>query len=662
MRQEPPGVEKSPNKRDQRSSQSRFDNCDPFREKAAQEAAAEVCDRFHDDEKREADSEREDSEKTKDCAQEELHDEENTDAEQYPFPMEKCPRHALMVVGRNLLVNREGPAARGLRDSVGDGILRRPKMNAILPLVPIPVRIDLGEGSFPIASALDLVAVDTAREAAEYLSRMLERGAGIAARCIFLESSALRTGDAAVDKAEAITRVRFVPLESLGTETDSCEGAYRLRIDRGEILIEAGSAAGYFWATQTLRQLLPPEVERVEQERPSRLEGAIPCVLPAMQIEDRPRFRWRGLHFDVSRHFFPVDFVKRLIDVLALYKMNTFHWHLTDDQGWRIEIKRYPELTEVGAWRRERDGSRQGGFYTQQEIRAIVAYAAERQVRIIPEIEMPGHARSAIAAYPWLSCSKQLLDVWNQWGISKELLCPGREETFELIEGVLDEVAELFPGELVHIGGDECPKDRWKVCPDCQARIREEGLADEEELQAYFVRRIQGHLSRLGKKIAGWDEIVEGELAPGATVMSWRGVDGGVAAVRAGHSAVMSPTSHCYFDYRQSTNRGELGPTHFDPPVTTLRKVYSFDPVPEELSDEEARHIIGSQANVWTEDIDTCARAGYMIFPRLCALAEVLWSRSESRSWASFKGRLVSNVKRLDALSVEYCRIIESIE
>ena len=520
-----------------------------------------------------------------------------------------------------------------------------------ISIVPVPAESVVGENTYVLASSLDIVASEPARAAATYLGGLLERGIGASIRYIFPESPEVEIGPAPDAESSAIRRILFGPLDGAGEI-----GAYRLEIGPSEIRIEGAGAAGHFWATQTLRQLLPPEVEVGVGD------DAFPITLPEVRVADRPRFGWRGLHFDASRHFFPVSFIKLLIDAMALHKLDRFHWHLTDDQGWRIEIKRYPELSGVGAWRRERDGSRYGGYYTQEEIREVVAYAGERQVTIVPEIEMPGHARAAIAAYPWLSCTKEALEVWNHGGISKDLFCAGREETFELLEGVLEEVADLFPGELIHIGGDECPKDRWKACPDCQARIRDEGLADEEALQGYFVRRVQAYLLRLGKRIVGWDEILDGGLAPGATVMSWRGVEGGLRAARAGHRAVMSPIGFCYFDYRQSANPGELGPTHFDPPVTTLRTVYSYEPVPEELSAEEGYNVLGAQGNVWTEDIDTPERAGYMIFPRLCALAEVLWSPAERRDWESFKRRLTDTMKRFEHLSLSYCRILESLE
>ncbi|HUX20712.1 MAG TPA: beta-N-acetylhexosaminidase [Spirochaetia bacterium] len=529
-------------------------------------------------------------------------------------------------------------------------------MDEQLNLIPYPRKVSLLGGSLHLADEIDVVAVAPARAAADYLGKLLERGAGLRPRYVFPESPGLDIGRAVPGETGDIARISFAPF-SAGTEPELQGGgeAYRLTVDSGEISVEASGPEGYFWATQTIRQLLPSSIEIGG----AKSDG---CSLPRLEILDWPEFSWRGLHLDVSRHFFPVAFIKGLIDVLCLYKINLFHWHLTDDQGWRIEIKRYPELVETGSWRRGSDGVRQGGYYSQDEIRDVVAYASQRQVTIIPEIEMPGHARAAIAAFPWLSCTKDPIEVWNHGGISKDLFCAGREETFEFIQNVLDEIVDLFPSDTIHIGGDECPKERWKSCPECQARIRQEDLGDEAGLQGYFVRRVQAYLARLGRKIVGWDEIVEGDLAPGATVMSWRGLEGGISAAAAGHRAVMSPTSHCYFDYRQSANPGELGPTHFHPPVTTLRKVYSFDPIPDGLDEGLKGYIVGSQGNVWTEDIDTPERAGYMIFPRLCALAEVLWSPAQARNWEAFKVRLASSIRRLDVLSVTYCMVVESLD
>ena len=420
------------------------------------------------------------------------------------------------------------------------------------------------------------------------------------------------------------------------------EGSLRIA---GSAAIEASAPAGFFWAVQTVRQLMPP----AEGEAPpGRIE------LPCLEITDWPRFPWRGLHLDVARHFFPVSFITKLLDLLALHKLNRFHWHLTDDQGWRLAIKRYPRLTEVGAWR-EDGGGRYGGFYSREEVREVVHYAAERSIEVVPEIEMPGHARAALSAYPELSCRKEPLSVWTEWGICPDVFCPGSEEVFRFIEHVLGEVAELFPFELIHIGGDECPKERWKSCPACQARIRTEGLAGERELQSYFIRRIEGFARGLDRRIMGWDEILEGGFAPRAAVMSWRGVEGGIVAARAHHPAVMTPIAYCYLDYRQAPDPGEAGRSGSDLPAITLKQVYDYEPIPAELSADEARFILGSQANLWTEYVETPEAAEHLIFPRLCALSEVVWSAA-GRSFRSFEERLPTHLRRLERLGASYRR------
>ncbi len=373
--------------------------------------------------------------------------------------------------------------------------------------------------------------------------------------------------------------------------------------------------------------------------------------LPQIHIVDKPRFRWRGVHLDSSRHFFPKEWVKKLIDLAAYYKLNTFHWHLTDDQGWRLEVKKYPRLTEVGAWRREtmEDGEPYGGFYTQEDIKEVVDYARRRFITIVPEIEMPGHSLAALAAYPELSCTGGPFKVGTEWGVMNDVFCAGSEETFTFLENVLAEVSELFPGEFIHIGGDEVPKLRWKNCVRCQARIKAEGLKDESELQSYFIKRVEAFLHSRGRRLIGWDEILEGGLAPRATVMSWRGVAGGIEAARSGHDVVMSPTSHCYFDYYQGRVEEPKAIGGFLP----IDKVYSFEPIPPGLKPEEAAHILGAQANLWTEYIATPEHAEYMLFPRLWALAEVVWSLKE-KNWADFENRLRAHYDRLALRGVNY--------
>ncbi len=434
-----------------------------------------------------------------------------------------------------------------------------------------------------------------------------------------------------------------VPAHSLllatrGVPRECREEGYELTVTPEGAILRANTLQGFFYGSQTLRQLLTCETN------PSN-------SLRGVHIVDTPRYTWRGMHLDVGRHFMPLAFVKRYIDLLAMHKFNIFHWHLTEDQGWRIEIKKYPKLTEVAAWR-NKDGHRYGGFYTQDEIREIVAYAQERHITIVPEIEMPGHALAAIAAYPEFSCTGGPFEVTNTWGVHKDVYCAGNDETFVFLENVLTEVAGLFPGPFLHIGGDECPKDRWKACAKCQSRIKSESLADEDELQSYFIKRIAKILAKFDKRLVGWDEILEGGLAPSATVMSWRGTKGGIRAAGMGHDVIMCPTSHCYFDYRQSDATEEHGASWA--PHTTLEKVYSFEPTPNELGQKEAEHVLGAQGNCWTERMPTTAWVEYMVYPRACALSEVVWSPKQQRDWGDFRERLRVHLKRLDALNVNY--------
>lgn len=440
--------------------------------------------------------------------------------------------------------------------------------------------------------------------------------------------------------------------------------AYRLQVDANKIVITASAPAGAFYAFQTLRQLLPPDFESGIHSG-NVFKSQVPCV----RIDDAPRFPYRGMHLDVGRHFFPVDFIKKYIDVLAMHKFNRFHWHLTEDQGWRIEIKQYPKLQEVAAWRKETlighysdqphrfDGQRYGGFYTQDEIREVVRYAAERHITIVPEIELPGHSLAALSAYPELACTPGPFEAATKWGVFEDVYCP-KEETFTFLENVLTEVMELFPGEYIHIGGDECPKDRWKTCPSCQALIQKEGLKDEHGLQSYFIRRIERFLNSKGRQIIGWDEILEGGLAPNATVMSWRGIEGGIAAARQGHKVIMTPTSHCYLDYYQTNNPNEpLAIGGFLP----LEKVYSYDPVPEELTPQEAQYILGAQGNVWTEYMRTSEQVEYMAFPRALAIAELTWTPKVKKNFDDFSARLARHFPRLDNYGLNYSRALFSI-
>ncbi len=437
------------------------------------------------------------------------------------------------------------------------------------------------------------------------------------------------------------------------------DGAYRLIISPQKIEIHAPNARGLFYGIQTVRQLLPAAIE--SRDSVSGQEWSVPCVI----INDAPRFRYRGMHLDVSRHFFPVKFIKKYIDLIAFNKMNYFHWHLTDDQGWRIEIKKYPKLTQVGAYRKETqvghggvkpyiyDGQPYGGYYTQDQIRDIVAYAQKRFVTIIPEIEMPGHSSAALAAYPYLGCTGGPYQVATRWGIFKDVYCAGKESTFKFLEDVLSEVVDLFPGKYIHIGGDECPKDRWKTCPKCQARIKAEGLKDEHELQSYFIQRIEKFLLSKHRYIIGWDEILEGGLAPQATVMSWRGEKGGIAAAQMHHDVIMTPGPYCYFDHYQADPQTQpLAIGGFLP----MKKVYSYDPVPKELSPDEKKYILGAQGNVWSEYLLNSKYVEYMAYPRACALAEVVWTPKEEKDWADFLSRMQGVYKHLEAMNVNYFR------
>jgi len=408
---------------------------------------------------------------------------------------------------------------------------------------------------------------------------------------------------------------------------------YELTIDKNTVLIEAMDETGLFYGLQTIIQLLPSEIDK--RTETSNIEWTV----PALEISDNPRFAWRGMLLDCCRHFMDKDFIKRYIDLLAYHKMNRLHWHLTEDQGWRIEIERYPELTDHGSWRKEDDGSVYGGFYTQEDIKEIVAYAKSRMVEIIPEIELPGHSLAAISTYPHLSCTGESLDVTSRWGVHKDIYCAGKESTFEFLENVLDEVIELFPSEYIHIGGDEAPKFRWEQCNACQKRISDEGLKDEHELQSYFITRIEKYLNSKGKKIIGWDEILEGGLAPSATVQAWRGFEGAIEAAELGHDAIVSPTSHAYFDYKIET--------------TDLKQVYSFEPIPAGLDSALHHHILGGECNMWTErapqeEIDD------RMFPRLLAMSEVLWSAESDRDFSDFHGRVQQHYQRLEYLGVNY--------
>ena len=505
-------------------------------------------------------------------------------------------------------------------------------------IIPIPNSQTINQGYFLLDGSVGLSYDDTFKVSGDFLRKYLEEG-----RTIKLTGS---------------NDIEF----KLDDTIENPEG-YQLDIQPYKIIISAKTDQGAFYAVQTLRQLLPPEFENgsFSDENPS-----IQC----MTITDAPQFQYRGMHLDVGRHMFSVDFIKQYIDALAMLKMNTFHWHLTEDQGWRIEIKKYPKLQEVAAYRDETlighysdqphqfDGKRYGGFYTQDDVKDIVAYAQARHVTVIPEIELPGHAQAAISAYPNLGCTGEQVDVVTKWGVFEHIYC-SKDETFEFLEDVLDEVVTLFPSEYIHIGGDEAPKTNWKTCNQCQHRIKEEGLKDEHELQNYFITRIEKYLNSKGKQIIGWDEILEGGLAPNATVMSWRGTKGAIEAAKQKHNVVMTPTSHCYFDYYQSTNPDE--PTAIGG-FLPLEKVYGFNPIPEELSAEETKYILGAQGNIWTEYMPTEDQVEYMAFPRILAMSEVVWSKNENKDYSNFVKRVEHFNTRLDVLDINYANHLYEIE
>ncbi|QTD37040.1 family 20 glycosylhydrolase [Polaribacter batillariae] len=461
---------------------------------------------------------------------------------------------------------------------------------------------------------------------------------------------------------EAVKKAPSSNYIQLTLNKDLAKEAYKLNVNSDVIKIEASNFSGFLYAIETIRQLLPAEIESNKLVKNKTWE------IPNLTITDAPRFKWRGLMLDVSRHFFEKEYVLKTIDRLAYLKMNTLHLHLVDDQGWRIEIKKYPKLTEVGAWRVDQENkpwngrytpklgekATYGGFYTQEDIKEIVAYAKTRGVNVVPEIEMPAHVTSAIASYPEFSCLEKPVTVpsGGLWPIT-DIYCAGKESTFEFLQDVLTEVMDLFPSKYIHVGGDEATKTNWKTCEHCKKRMKTEGLHDVEELQSYFIKRMERFISSKGRVLIGWDEILEGGLAPGATVMSWRGVKGGLEASKQGHDVVMTPGSHCYFDHYQ-------GPMDTEPIAwggyTPVSKVYEFDPVVASMTEDQAKHVLGGQANLWAEYIPTTSQSEYMIFPRIAALSEVLWSPKTNRSWNEFYPRLQAMFTRYDFQGINYAK------
>lgn len=423
---------------------------------------------------------------------------------------------------------------------------------------------------------------------------------------------------------------------TLSPKLGIADDGYQLNINSNGVQIVSSNERGVFYGLQTLSQIVA-----------SSKDGALPFV----KIKDQPRYKHRGLMLDVGRHFFTLDFIKSYIDVMAAYKLNTFHWHLTEDQGWRMEIKKYPKLATVASWREgtllnhykdkehQFDNVPYQGYYTQDEIKEVVRYAASKYINVIPEIELPGHSLAALSAYPELGCGDNPgpYKAATKWGVFDDVYCAGKEETFKFLENVLDEVLEMFPSKYIHIGGDESPKAKWKTCKYCQKRIKDNNLKDEHELQSYFIQRVERYLNAKGRKIIGWDEILEGGLAPNATVMGWRGVKGGIAAAKLGHDVIMVPSSHLYFDHREAVSTEEPITNSFGPVRhSSLKNVYFFNPTIDTLTAAQQKHIIGVQANLWTEYVNTEAKAWYMLFPRLYGLAEIAWTDLDKKDWDSF--------------------------
>lgn len=509
-----------------------------------------------------------------------------------------------------------------------------------ISIIPEPLTISSGSGCFYLTAQTNIVATGSLRKLGYQLRQNLEAATGYPLPLV------QRGGRNSI-------RLRIKPsLGKLGNE------GYALSVSPEGVEIAAFQPAGVFYGIQSLRQLLPADIFR--RAKFDNAEWAIPCV----SIEDRPRFGWRGMHVDVGRHFMPKEFLFKFIDLIALHKMNVLHLHLTEDQGWRIEIKKYPKLTAIGAWRKETmaghyeenrfDGIPYGGYYTQEDIREIVRYAEDRYINVMPEIEMPGHSQAAIAAYPEFGNTGKQLEVETKWGVSENVFNVD-DRTVDFLKDVLDEVLELFPSKFVHIGGDEVPKTQGHNSPGAQAKMKKLGLKDEHELQSWFVEQMDQYLAAKGRRLVGWDEILEGGLASGATVMSWRGQEGGIAAAKAGHDVVMTPGDSTYFDHYQSRDRKAEGVAIGG--YLPLEHVYAYEPVPKELTPEEAKHVLGAQGQLWTEYIADPKRLEYMAFPRTCAISEVLWTEPSAKNYAGFLERLGEHLKRLSILDVNYRKL-----
>ena len=513
-------------------------------------------------------------------------------------------------------------------------------------IIPQPTNLTVGKGSVNINNKTSIIVTNeslknSATFLRDYVKKMYNIELGIASKATSKNNIVL----------------------SLEKTANPVSGAYTLNAGAGGITIKGDQSNGVFYGVQSLIQLMPAST------------SVSSLSIPSVAIKDQPRFPYRGMHLDVGRHYFPVDFIKKYIDFIAMHKMNTFHWHLTEDQGWRIEIKKYPKLTSVGAYRNGtiigrfpgtgNTQTKYGGFYTQEEVKEVVKYATDRYIDVIPEIELPGHSSAAIAAYPELSCfpeestkhpaktewfgTTEGKQVQQGWGVFEDVYCPS-ETTFTFLENVLNEVMALFPSKYFHIGGDECPKEAWKRSAFCQQLIKDKNLKDEHGLQSYFIQRIEKYLNSKGKQIIGWDEILEGGLAPNALVMSWRGEKGGIEAAQQHHQVIMTPGAWVYFDHSQNKPEDSVTIGGF----TDLQKVYGYEPVPKDLNPEEAKYVLGAQGNVWTEYMNNTRKVEYMIFPRMSALSEVLWSPKENRNWEDFQKRMKTQYQRYDMQGLNY--------
>ncbi len=521
------------------------------------------------------------------------------------------------------------------------------KQQEEISIIPLPAKLEKKNTNFTVNKETKIFAQQGNAEAlhiAKMLAEKFKKAGGLQIPAEEYDGNSL--------PGNAIYFTTLSADDSLGSE------GYQLSVTDNSVIVKAKEPAGLFYGMQTINQLLPAEIESN-----SEVEN-IAWQIPGVVITDQPRFKWRGMHLDVCRHFVSIDFIKKYIDNMAMHKLNTFHWHLTEDQGWRLEIKKYPKLTEIGAWRKETlighindtprkfDGKHYGGFYTQDQAKEIVQYAKERFITVVPEIEMPGHATAAIAAYPELGVTGKQIEVATHWGVFPDIFNV-EESTFSFLENVLTETMEIFPSEYIHIGGDEAIKDQWKASPQIQKKIKDLGLKNEEELQSYFMTRIEKFVNSKGRKIIGWDEIIEGGLAPNATVMSWRGMEGGVTAAKSGHDVIMAPVQYTYFWWNQGDSLNEpLSAGGYLP----MEKVYGFEPIDSSLSPQEAKYVLGAHGSAWAEYMENEAKVEYMVFPRMSALAEVVWSPKEARNWKDFTARMPKQFKRYDGRKINYAK------